>query len=709
MIEYHLDESHILTLTLNMPGKSANLLGQELLHAFEPLLARIQGEELVRGVIITSAKKDFVAGADLDMLYQTADPEVFMTMGMAFKAQVRQLETMGIPLVAAINGTALGGGYEIALFCHHRIAVDDPKIRIGLPEVKLGLFPGGGGSQRLPRMIGIQNALNIILEGKELPPQAALKAGLVDELVPDQDALLPAARAWIAAHPKALQPWDQPDYRWPGGNPKGPAMMQLWSIAPSMLNQKTRGNYPAQQHALAAVYEGSQVDFDTAERIETRYFAKTASSQVAKNMISAFWYQLNAIKKGNSRPQNFPQARCQKVGILGAGMMGAGIAYVAARAGLQVVLKDVDPATADKGKDHSVRLLDKQVNRGRLEESERAAILGRIQPTAKVEDLADCELIVEAVFEDRELKAKVTRETEQVIAANAIFASNTSTLPITGLAARSARPGQFIGLHFFSPVDRMNLVAIIIGGETTAETLAKAFDFVLQIRKTPIVVNDSRGFYTSRVFSTYVMEGLTMLREGVIPRAIESAGLQAGMPVGPLALSDEVSLSLMHHIMNQTRKDMEAEGKTHATHPGDAVVVKMVEDLDRQGKKQGKGFYDYPQGAPKRLWPGLGETFPATADQPNQQEMIDRFLFVQALETVRCLDEDVLTSVADANIGSILGWGFAPFHGGCLQFINAYGLRSFVERTRELANTYGTRFSPPPSLVERAAADETYV
>jgi 3-hydroxyacyl-CoA dehydrogenase/enoyl-CoA hydratase/3-hydroxybutyryl-CoA epimerase len=484
--------------------------------------------------------------------------------------------------------------------------------------------------------------------------------------------------------------------------------MQVWSIAPSMLNQKTRGNYPGQQNALAAIYEGSQVDFDTADRIETRYFAKTAAGQIAKNMIGTLWFQLNAIKKGGSRPEGFEQTRFSKIGILGAGMMGAGIAYVTARAGFDVVLKDVDQERALKGKGYTEKLLHKQRAKGRVSDEKMQAILGRITATGATADLEGCDLIIEAVFEDRELKAKVTRETEAVIAPASVFASNTSTLPITGLAERASRPQNFIGLHFFSPVDKMQLVEIIIGEQTSAETLARAFDFVLQIRKTPIVVNDSRGFYTSRVFSTYVMEGVTMLQEGIHPRLIESAGLQAGMPVGPLALSDEVSISLMYHIMTQTRKDMAAAGVRHEGHPGDAVVVKMIEELERPGKKDGRGFYDYPADEAKHLWPGLQDIYPPAETQPARAELVDRMLFAQAIETVRCLDEGVLTSVADANLGSIFGWGFPPFHGGCLQFINAYGHDAFVKRANSLADQHGERFRPSQSLIDRAARNQAF-
>ena len=702
------DNQGIAIVTIDMKDRPINVLGSAFVEGFSDLVEGFLGDESLKGVILTSAKKDFIAGADLDELYATRDPAEAMKLGMHFKKCARQLETMGKPVVAAMNGTALGGGLEVALVCHHRIALDHEKIRFGFPEVTLGLFPGGGGSQRLPRMIGIQAALPILLEGKTMDARAARKAGLVDDLAADKTALMEQAKAWIAAHPEAKQPWDERGFRWPGGHPKGASSAQIWALAPAMIGKKTRANYHAQNQALSAVYEGSQVDFDTADRIETRYFANTVCGPQAKNMLTAFWYQRNAINKGGSRPQGIAPTATRKVGVLGAGMMGSGIAYVTAKAGMNVVLKDVGQAAADKGKAVSRRLLEKKVERGFLTEEAMNQVLDRIETTERAEDCASCDLIIEAVFEDRRLKAEVTKETEAVLSKDAVFASNTSTLPITGLAKESSRPDRFIGLHFFSPVDKMNLVEIIVGEKTSPETLAKAFDFVLAIKKTPIVVNDSRGFYTSRVFSTYVKEGMALLAEGQNPRAIESAGLQAGMPVGPLAVCDEVSLSLMHHIGTQTQKDLTSEGKEIPKHPADAVVATMVEQLNRPGKKAGKGFYDYPAQSEKHLWPGLAQQFPATANPLSQQEMQDRLMIIQALETVRCFQEGVLRSVADANLGSILGWGFAPFSGGTLQFINAMGLERFAEKAQQLADRYGPRFQPPTLLRQMAIRKQTF-
>ncbi|HSM21494.1 MAG TPA: 3-hydroxyacyl-CoA dehydrogenase NAD-binding domain-containing protein, partial [Rubrivivax sp.] len=525
--------------------------------------------------------------------------------------------------------------------------------------------------------------------------------GLVAELAEDHDELMAKARSWIAANPKAKQPWDQPKFRFPGGDSRSPAVAQLFSVAPSVASARSWGNYPALQHIMSSVFEGGLLDFEAASLVESRCFAACAMSQQSRNMIGTLWYQLNAIKKGASRPAGLPVSKVGKLGILGAGMMGAGIAYVAAKAGIQVVLLDTAAELAEKGKAVSQALLDKAVKKGRSTAAKRDALLARITPTTDYAKLADCDLVVEAVFEDREVKAGVTRQVEAVLGEGAVFASNTSTLPITGLAQASRRPQNFIGLHFFSPVDRMPLVEIIVGLATSRETLARAFDFVLQIGKTPIVVNDSRGFYTSRVFGTFVMEGAAMLAQGVHPRSIEVAGLQAGMPMPPLALQDEVSLSLGLHVAEQTKKDLSVEGKAYVEHPGMAVLRQLC-GLGRIGKKAGQGFYDYVDGD-KTLWPGLTRLYPTANEQPPQRELIDRLMFAQANEAARCFQAGVLRSVADANVGSILGWGFAPFHGGALQFIDAMGAPAFVARSRELAAKYGPRFEPAQVVVEQAA------
>jgi 3-hydroxyacyl-CoA dehydrogenase/enoyl-CoA hydratase/3-hydroxybutyryl-CoA epimerase len=587
------------------------------------------------------------------------------------------------------------------------VAIDDPKIKIGLPEVTLGLLPGGGGVTRVTRMLGLQAAFPYLSEGTQVDPRKAKEAGLVDELAVDREDMLAKARAWILANPRAAQPWDRQGYRMPGGSPTNPNVAQMLVIAPAMLRQKTYGNYPAAEGIISAMVEGAEVDFDTAIRIESRYFAHVATGQVAKNMMTAFWFQLNEINGGGSRPAGIEPMDTRKVGVLGAGLMGHGIAYVTARGGMDVVMKDVTKERAEAGKARIAEILGKEVSRGRLSEADKVAILGRIQATAAAEDLRGCDLIIEAVFEDREVKGRATQEAEAQIAEDAVFGSNTSTLPITGLAGRSSRPQNFIGIHFFSPVHKMKLVEIIVGKQTSARTLAKAFDYVLKIRKTPIVVNDSRGFYTSRVFGTYLNEGVNLLAEGQNPRAIESAGLQAGMPMGPLEVADMVGLSLVVHIREQTVKDLAAEGKTLPAEPAYDVLDMLVKEKGRQGQGQGAGFYDYAPGG-KSLWPEIYRLFPLKGKKLSQAEMIERLMFVQALETVRCLEEKVIISVADANIGSIFGWGFAPFKGGTLQYINDYGLPAFVARCRELATRYGERFAPPNLLVEMAAEAKTF-
>ncbi len=700
-ITTELDANGILLATLDMPGRAMNVLNPTLTEPFAALVERLETDAAVKGLVITSGKPTFVVGADIDQLAPITSAEEAFGLCEALKAMLRRMEKCGKPMAAALNGTALGGGLEIALACHARFALNDPTLKLGLPEVKLGLLPGGGGTQRLPRLIGIQKSFELITQGQEISAAKAKELGLVTELAETRDALIAKAKAWCVSNPTSAAPWDSKGFRIPGGDSKSPAVVQMLAIAPSMANAKAHGNYPAITHIMSCLFEGCLLDIDNALQVESRYFAACIVSQVSKNMIGTLWYQLNAIKKGQSRPASQPQGKVKKVGILGAGMMGAGIAYVSAKAGIDVVLLDTTQENADKGKAYSQGLLDKALSRGRTTQEKRDALLARIQPTTRYDDLQGCDLVVEAVFEDRAIKADCTQLAEAVIGEDAVFASNTSTLPITGLAQVSRRPAQFIGLHFFSPVDKMPLVEIIVGEKTSDATLARGFDYVLQIGKTPIVVNDSRGFYTSRVFATYVMEGIAMLAEGVHPRSIEVAGVKAGMPMPPLALQDEVSLSLSLHVSDQTRRDLEAEGKSYPTHPGEAVLRKLCAGMGRVGKKAGKGFYDY-QGKEKTLWPELTTLYPPRADQPTQQELVDRLMFIQANEAARCFEENVVRSVADANIGSIFGWGFAPHQGGALQFINAMGVQRFVARSRELARQHGARFEPAAILVQMA-------
>lgn len=710
-IRYEKGQDNIVVLTMDMPGQSANTMNAQYREAMAAVVERLEAEkDAIAGVILTSAKKTFFAGGDLKELIRVtpSDAVGFYQMILRIKGQLRRLETLGKPVVAAINGAALGGGWEIALACHHRIVLNDPKIQLGLPEVTLGLLPGGGGVVRMVRLLGLEKALPYLAEGKKVRPEAALKAGLVHALADSPEHMMEQARAWIAANPNAVQPWDVKGYKIPGGSPSSPAVAQMLAIAPAILQDKTKGCFPAPEKILCAAVEGAQVDFDTAQLIEARYFTELTCGQVSKNMIGTFWFQLNEINAGGSRPQGYDKSVTRKVGVLGAGMMGAGIAYVSAAAGIEVVLKDVSLEAAQKGKDYSAKLLDKKVGRGHMSAEQRDAFLARITPSADEADFAGCDLVIEAVFEDRALKAKVTAAAEAKALPGALIASNTSTLPITGLAQAVARPEKFIGLHFFSPVDKMPLVEIIRGEKTSDEALARAFDYVMQIKKTPIVVNDSRGFFTSRVFGTFTNEGLAMLGEGVPPALIENEARKAGMPVGPLAISDEVSMTLMNHIRQQTIKDLAEEGLEAPQHPAFAVIDRMLNEFKRPGKAAGAGFYDYPAGGKKHLWPQLKASFSQGENPVPVQDVRDRILFIQAIETVRCLEEGVLKSVADANIGSIFGIGFAAWTGGALQFINQYGIGAFVERAQYLASQYGERFQPPALLMAKAQKGEGF-
>ena len=705
-------DNGIITVTIDQTERKMNVIGEGFNDAFATITDTFINDQDAKGLILTSGKSTFVVGADIDQLTTIETAEQAFDLVEDLKTSLRRLETSGKPVVAAITGTALGGGLELALACHYRIAIDSPKTssttKLGLPEVKLGLLPGGGGTQRLPRLIGIQKALELMTQGKELRPQQALEIGFIDDVAHDDDELISKAKAWINDNPKAQQPWDKKGFKIPGGDSNHPKMVQVFSMAPAMANQKSHGNYPAITHILSSVFEGCLTDIDNGLKIESRFFVACVLSDVSKNMINSLWTQLNSIKKGQSRPQGFERSKVSKVGILGAGMMGAGIAYVSAKAGMEVVLLDTAIEGAEKGKSYSTKLLDKAISRGRSTKDKKQALLDLIKTTMSYDDLEGCDLIIEAVFEDIDIKAECTRQSEAVIPETAFYASNTSTLPITELAKASKRPNQFIGLHFFSPVDKMPLVEIIVGEKTDDATLATGFDYVGQIGKTPIVVNDSRGFYTSRVFGTYVSEGIAMLAEGVHPRSIEVAGMKSGMPMPPLALQDEVSLSLSLHVMEQTKKAMEAEGKTFTPHPAMSVVEKMVKEFGREGKKVSKGFYDYPENGEKHLWSDLTELYQTTDEQPSQQDLVDRLLYVQANETAKCYEENVVRTVADANIGSIFGWGFAPNQGGTLQFINSVGVDKFVARSRELAQKYGARFEPAQILVAMAAKGEVF-
>jgi len=701
-IRYELQDG-IATLTFDEPNSPVNTMCAQWQQDLTEVTARVVADQAqIRGIVLASAKSTFFAGADLKgtMRLREADASTVYAGIEQTKKNFRTLETLGLPVVTCLNGAALGGGWELALVGHHRIAIDNPKIQLGLPEVTLGLIPGATGITKMTRLLGLMGAQPYVLEGKLFNPRQALDLGLVHELVPDANALRAAALAWIATHPKAQQPWDAKDYKMPGGTPSNPKIAGMLSVAPAVLKQKTRGLYPAPEAALAVMVEGALVDYDTALRIESRYLAEIIVSPVARNMINTFFFNMNAIKSGSSRPAGVAKYKPQKVGVLGAGMMGSGIAYAQASRGIATVLKDVSQEASEKGKAYSAKITQPRVDKGKMSPADQAALLSRITPTADAAALAGCDLIIEAVFENRELKARVTQEAEAQLAPGGFFASNTSTLPISGLAQASRAPQKFVGIHFFSPVDKMQLVEIIRGAQTDDETIARAFDYVQALGKLPIVVNDSRGFYTSRTFGTFVMEGVAMLGEGIPAAAIENAGVQAGMPVGPLAVLDETALSLAVHVLDQTRADFAAEGKTHQATPGELLVERMVKELKRPGRAGGGGFYDYPTGAPKHLWPQLKHLFEKPGVAWDVQTLKDRLLYRQAVETARCLAEGVLTTVHDGNIGSIFGIGFPAWTGGALQFIYGQGIERFERRCAELAAAHGQGFALTPAVLD---------
>lgn len=698
----------IVVVTLDDPGRSANTMNEAFGVAFaECVDALVADKEAITGVILTSAKKTFFAGGDLDSLSKAtpADGPRFFEQSMNLKHVLRKLETLGRPVVAAMNGTALGGGLEIGLACHHRIGLDAKGVVYGLPEVTLGLLPGGGGVVRVTRLLGIMNGfMNVLAQGQRHKPAKALEVGIVDELAATPEEMLDSARAWIAANPEAKAPWDQPGYKIPGGAPSNPKLASMLPAFPANLRKQLKGApMPAPRNILSAAVEGAQVDIETAFRIEARYFVELVTGQVSKNMTKAFFYDLQTINGGGSRPDGHEKWAPTKVAVLGAGMMGAGIAYTCALSGWDVVLKDVSQEAADKGKAYSEALVAKGVKRGRTTQEKGDALLARIHATDDYADLAGCDIVIEAVFESVQLKQEVFREAAKVIAPDALLCSNTSTLPITELATGVDRPADFIGLHFFSPVDKMPLVEIIRGEQTSDATLAKAFDVTIGMRKTPIVVNDSRGFFTSRVIGTFINEGVAMLAEGIDPQTIEQASSQAGYPAPVLQLMDELTLTLPQKIRKETKAAVEAAGGTWEPHPSEAIIDRLVE-AGRTGKSGGAGFYDYADGKRTGLWPGLRTEFGATNHDVDLHELSERMLFVEAIETQKCFDEGVLTSVADANIGSIFGIGFPAWTGGVVQYVEGYpgGVAGFVARADEFRGKYGPRFEVPASLRARA-------
>ncbi|HKJ57520.1 MAG TPA: 3-hydroxyacyl-CoA dehydrogenase NAD-binding domain-containing protein [Nitriliruptoraceae bacterium] len=721
-IRHERDDHGVVTLTLDDPNASANTMHRGFQADLVATAQRLRDErDDITGIILTSAKSTFFAGGNLNELIAAGPDDVADVVASSneMKAAMRSIETLGVPVVAALNGAALGGGFELALMCHRRIAVDNPRTRLGQPEVSLGLLPGAGGVVRSVRLLGVMSALqDVLVQGQQYSVDKALELGIIDQVVADESTMLAEARAWIAAHPESFQPWDAPGYRMPGGTPAHPKLASTLPAVASTLAAQTKGaHYDAPHHIMAAAVEGAQVPFERATEIETAYFADlVCNSPQSVNMTQAFFFDLQAINKGGSRPDGHAPWQASRVAVLGAGMMGAGIAYQCARSGIEVVLFDVSHDAAERGKDYSRGLVAKGIERGKVSQDKGDALLARITTTDDPAATAGCDLMIEAVFEAPDVKADVYDQVVPHLADDALLCSNTSTLPITQLATTVARPSDFIGLHFFSPVDKMPLIEIVVGEQTSDAALARAFDVVMQLRKTPIVVNDSRGFFTSRVIGTFLNQAIEMVAEGVNPVMIERAGLKAGYPAPPLQLQDELTLTLPRKIEAAAAAAAREAGVEHESGAAFAVYDRMVTEFGREGRKGGAGFYDYDEsGRRTQLWPGLWEHFGADTDshrRDGDDELLDdlaeRMLFAEALETVKCLDEGVVRTFADANIGSIFGIGFPAWTGGVAQYIDGYagGTTGFVARCKELADRYGDTFVPPDSLVAKAESGE---
>ena len=717
---FDVDADGIALVTWNMPGRSMNVIDEKVTEELAAIVERVASEAAIKGAVLTSGKDAFCGGADLTMLetlsrtfaeLQKAQGDEAANQRLFDESRklsqiARRMETCGKPWVAALNGTAMGGGFELALACHHRVAAENDKTRLGLPEIKVGLFPGGGGTQRISRMLAPADAIQFLLKGDQLRLSRAKSMKLVDAVVPQAD-LVRVAKEWIKAGGSAKAPWDVDGFKLPGGTVYSKAGMMIFPPANALYRRETYDNYPAARAVMQVVYEGLQLPMDQALRVELRYFAKILRSPEAAAMIRSLFVSMQDLNKGARRPADVPPKPIKKIGVLGAGFMGAGVAYVTAQAGIDVVLIDRDQEAADKGKAHSQKLITDQVNRGRATAADRDALLARITATPDYAALKDCDLIIEAVFEDRKVKEEAIAKAQEAIGKDTIFGSNTSTLPISSLATAFKRPPQFIGIHFFSPVDRMMLVEVIMGKKTGDQALAAALDYVRAIRKTPIVVNDSRGFYTSRVVGTYIREGHLMLAEGVPAAMIENVGRMAGMPVGPLSLNDEVAVDLAWKILKATEADL---GADKIDQRQKALLEEMVEKRGRYGRKNGKGFYDYPQSGPKRLWPGLADLQPTKLDPDSIDidELKARLLAIQALESARCIEEGVVTDVREADVGSILGFGFAPFTGGTISYIDRMGAKAFVELCNGLAKKYGDRFKPCKLLRDMAKKGDSF-
>lgn len=712
---YEKDTDGIVTITMDMDGP-VNAINDIYKAAMADTVARLEAEKELTGVIFTSAKKTFVAGGDLHKILATqpGEEEAVFENVEEIKAQFRRLEKLPVPVVAAVNGAALGGGFELCLACNRRIMWGDNSVEIGLPEVGLGLLPGAGGVVRLTNLLGLEAALPYLLEGKKVRGSKAVDVGFMHEAVDTLDELLPRAKAWILEsndEANAIQPWDQKGYKIPGGNIWSPRVQQTVIVAPHMLQSKTRGLLPAPERILETAVEAVTIGFDAALTLESRMLANLVTTPQAKNMITSLFFQLNQVNGGASRPEGVEPQTVKRLGIVGAGMMGQGIAFVAAKAGIPTVLKDVTLEGAEKGKAYSATLMDKAIKRGRSDEAKKAALLDLITPTDKLEDLEGCDLIIEAVFEDMQLKNKVVGETETVLAKNGVWGSNTSTLPITELAKAASNPEKFVGVHFFSPVDKMPLVELIRGEKTEDETLAKAFDFVRQIKKTPIVVKDSLGFFTSRTIGAQLAEAAQMIAEGIDPVRVDNLGYAIGMPVGPLTLYDELSLQLALSVRETQIASGLIDPAEETRLMGWEMLASLVRDHKRAGRHHGNGgFYNYRDGN-KEIWPELRDMYlSAEVDSGVADEDIkDRLLFSSVIESLVCLEDGILSNVADGNIGSIMGIGAPPWTGGYIQFVNTYGLDAFIERCDDLAEKYGDRFKAPAIVQQKIDARETFV
>ena len=704
MIRYKKDIDNIVTLTLDMEGRNINIINHKIGTQFTPVMEHLKQEKArgsLRGIIITSAKNNFLAGGDLDYLHQATDSRAIFDFSQNMQNFFRELESPGVPVVAAINGSALGTGFELALACHYRVAIDDPRTRLGHPEVTLGVMPGGGGVIRMLWTLGVEKAYHVLADGKGFLPKEAFEAGIVDVLAKDEKEMLSIAKQWLLENQEGRRVWDTADGKIPGGRAKNNELGQRISLLTAQLMRDTENNYPAPAAILNTLTEGSLVDFDTACRIESRYFTELVKSKEAKNMIKAFWYDFNAIKEGSSRPKGYGKFRVKKVGIIGAGLMGSSVAFICLMNRMEVVLKDISKAVAEKGKDLCEQKLNEMVEKGKLTAPQVPQILKKIMTTDNAKNFKDCDIVIEAVFENQNVKANVTREAEMHLDEYSIFATNTISIPITKLATASARPENYVGLHFFAPADKVPLVEVVRGKKTSDESIAKAFDFIKAIRKTPIVVKDNWGFFAARVQNTFILEGITLLQEGYSPALIENLSLQAGMPKGALALADNLSLNIVLQYENQAA---EIYGSKYIRHPAVDVLLKMIKNLNRQGQKMRAGFYEY-QEETRQLWKELDDHFPSHSNSIAKEEIIERLLFVQVIEAFWCLQEGIIKTEEEGNLGSIFGWGFPAFKGGVYQFVTDYGVEDFIRKCEMYEEKLGPRFQVPKRLRKMAMVE----